>query len=329
MSSFRTHLSLSSFPISISHQDQLLSLGSCFAKSMGTRLEQLKFSIVLNPFGILYNPISIQKNLTILMREKEWKEEQLFFYKGLWRSFLHHSQLAYPNKEEALKCIRQNIKRGQQQLQEADYLLITLGTAFVYVFRQSGEVVANCHKLPTSNFIKRKLKVAEVAMALGDVLKRLQTKKPNLKIIVTISPVRHLKEGLIENQRSKAVLVLALEQLCQEITNCYYFPSYELLLDDLRDYRFYGTDMIHPNSTALDYIWQQLDRAFFDETTQQLNRRIKAVWRASQHKAFHIKSIEHQTFLKNQLTKIENLENAFPFLNFEKERAIFVKQLNV
>lgn len=323
MSVFRTTLKLSAFPFSISHEDKILSLGSCFAENIGQKLEALKFSIVLNPFGILYNPISIQKGLEVLLGTKKWEAQQLFFHKGLWRSFLFHSQMAHPNKEEAIRKMELNIEKGQQQLMNADVLLLTLGTAFVHVFQSSGEVVANCHKRPAADFVKRKLQVEEIVQGLGEILKKLKQELPHLKIITTISPVRHIKEGLVENQRSKAVLLLALEQLCQEVEDTYYFPSYELLLDDLRDYRFFGKDMIHPNETAIDYIWQKFDEAFFNEKTRQLNRRINAINQARQHKAFYPESKEHQLFLGKQLEKIKQLETEFSFLNFEKERRHF------
>ncbi len=328
MNQFRTTLSASDFPFKISHQNQLLGLGSCFAEHIGARLERLKFPIVRNPFGILYNPMSMLKGLQLLQKQYQFSENDLFQHNGLWHSFQHHSQFSALDKAAVLAKIKKETQQASTALKQCDCLILTFGTAYVYKHLESQQIVANCHKLPARQFQKRRLGVAEIVEAYAPFLQEIQTANPALQVVLTLSPVRHIRDGIIENQRSKATLLLAVDALCEAFDFVHYFPAYELLMDDLRDYRFYATDMVHPSEVAIDYVWEHFQASLFSGETQQLNRQIQQVQQAAAHRPFQPKSVAHQTFLKKQLEKIRQLSEQYPILDFGEERSIFEANLN-
>lgn len=323
MSTFRTVLNIPSFPLSIQHQDKLFCMGSCFAEHIGQRLSTLKFPIVLNPFGILYNPLSIARALQILLEKEEMTADILFEYQGLWHSPIHHSRFSGLSKKEVWDNILAVFNAAKEHFQTSKTIILTFGTAFVYEDKKTKEVFANCHKLPAHQFRKRRLSVAEIVNHFKPLLKQVIEQQSNLNIILTLSPVRHIRDGIIENQRSKATLSLAIEEICQQVEPVHYFPAYELVLDDLRDYRFFAADMVHPNATAIDYVWAKFGTAFFKSKTPQLIRQIEKIIKASQHRPFQPKSAAHQLFVKKQLEKIAQLEQQYPFLNFSKEKKLF------
>ena len=327
MPNFHTIVPLPEYPFRLAYQDQLLSLGSCFAEHIGRRLEERHFYSLLNPYGILYNPASIAQGLERLLQEAPFRPEELFEHQGLWHSFWHHGAFSYPDMEQALAGMNQAYRRAQGFLLSANRLILTLGTAFVFVNRQTGAVVANCHKLPGSQFDRRRLSVREIIAALEPVLQEFKLRLPALEAILTVSPVRHIRDGLVENQRSKAALLLAVEELSKQHDFIHYFPSYEIVMDELRDYRFYDVDMIHPSSVAIDYIWERFSQAFFTAETRQLMQRVERIVTASRHRPFHPQSSAHQQFLTQQLKLIDELEREFPFLELADERAGFESQL--
>ncbi|MCF8246408.1 MAG: GSCFA domain-containing protein [Saprospiraceae bacterium] len=316
---FRTVFPSFKSEVNISHTDRVLCLGSCFAEQMGGRLERLKFPMLVNPFGIVFNPISVVETLERLRSGNPFSEADLVANQGLWHSFEHHSRFSNPDKSVALEGINQSFSTAKGFLKNANRLIVTLGTAHVFVLKKTGEVVANCHKFPAGDFERRRLSVGEVVAALLPVFEKLKTELPELEIIATVSPVRHLRDGLSENQRSKATLLIALDEINQQLPYTHYFPAYELLLDDLRDYRFYAEDLAHPNQLATDYIWQYFEGAFFDEKTKALCERIGRILTALAHRPFHSQSIEHQDFLKKQVEYIKQLSAEFPSLDFERE----------
>lgn len=327
MADFRTIFPPFSSDLKISHTDRTLCTGSCFAEHMGSRLQKLKFPILLNPFGIVYNPVSISQGFERILSGEKFQLEDLFEHLGLWHSFAHHGSFSLPDRQAALDKINRSLLDARTFLEHANRLIVTLGTANVFVLKKNGTVVANCHKLPGQEFERRRLSVGEVVNALGPVFEKLKelTASP-LQIILTVSPVRHLRDGLVENQRSKATLLLAAEELCKTLPNIRYFPSFEILLDDLRDYRFYEEDMAHPNSLAVDYIWQYFEEAFFEEKTRQLCRQIEKILAAANHRPFHPHSAEHRTFLEKQLAAVQEMESVFPHLDFSREKEIFTRQ---
>jgi GSCFA family len=321
MQPFRTVFPSFRSPISISHADRVLCIGSCFAEQMGGRLERLKFPTLVNPFGIVFNPVSIGKSLERLMDPKEtpFTDADLVQHQGLWHSFEHHGRFSQPDRSTTLEGINHSFSTSKAFLENTTRLVVTLGTAHVFSLKKTGEVVANCHKLPAGDFERRRLSVGEVVDALIPIFEKLKAKLPSLEIIVTVSPVRHLRDGLLENQRSKSTLLLALDEICQRLPFANYFPAYEILLDDLRDYRYYAEDMTHPSPQAADYIWQYFEGAFFDEKTRALNGRIERMLAALAHRPFHPESVEHQSFMKKELEAVQQLAKEFPELNFEAE----------
>jgi hypothetical protein len=323
MDSFRTQVPLDRYFVPISHQDQLLSLGSCFAESIGDRLAGCKFNVLQNPFGMLFNPISIAQSLQHLMAGKTYVEPDLVAHQGLWHSMDHHSRFSYPTAEEALGKINTALRIGQEHLAATSVLLLTLGSAHVWTYLPQDRVVANCHKFPTKDFTRRRLTVNETVNALREPLARLLDRSPKLRILLTVSPVRYLRDGFTENQLSKATLLLAIAQLGQELEQVHYFPAYELLMDDLRDYRFYSEDLIHPSTTAVNYIWNYFSQVFFQKSTQQLIESIHSIVQATQHRPFQPLSAAHQRFVNQQLSLIAELEALHPGLDLKKERIFF------
>ncbi len=327
MSTFRTTLSWPRAALRLRYGDHLLSLGSCFAEHIGRRLEGDKFSALLNPFGILYDPLSLATALHRLGGGRPFESGDLFRHQGLWHSFAHHGRFSGPDRSAVLAHINEALTEGQAFLSRADCLLLTLGTAHLFEHQSSGQVVANCHKLPAAAFRRRRAAPAEIEAALSGALTALRARRPRLQIIITVSPVRHLRDGLIGNQRSKAALLLAADALQAAHDFVHYFPSYELVLDDLRDYRFFEADMIHPNEVAVDYVWEAFCQHYFEESTRQLQQKITRIVRAAAHRPFHPATPEHQRFLQQQLEAIDALEAANPFLDFQAERRYFTSQL--
>ncbi len=326
MPSFRTPVNIPDFPFKISHNSPVLNLGSCFAEHIGHRLERYKFSSFLNSHGIVYNPISIARAIEDLLSQKYYEKEDLLEYGDGWHSFAHHGHFSHPELAQALEKINGQLSEARAFVEKLDVLILTFGTANAFVYKETGEVVANCHKIPGNEFTRIRLSVEEIIGAIGEQLSALRQMRPELKVLLTVSPVRHIRDGLVENQRSKASLLLVVEQLEKQLDFVHYFPSYELVLDDLRDYRFYDRDLIHPSPVAVDYVWEQFENSFFPKETQALIKRIDRIISASQHRPFHPESAAHQTFLKKQIDDIAVLQKEYPALDFSREIAIFSSQ---
>ncbi|MEZ5039295.1 MAG: GSCFA domain-containing protein [Saprospiraceae bacterium] len=320
---FRTLVTPGNYPFNIDHTTKILSIGSCFASHIAKRLEQAKFSTYLNPFGIIYHPLAIAKGLTDLLDGKQIEATSLFLHQDLWHSFDFHSQFSHPDPTIALSQMNQSLALARSFLSEAKVLMVTLGTAGAFIHQKSERLVANCHKLPATDFKRQRLSVAEIRNSLSAAFSRLHQQQPDLKIILTLSPVRHIKDGLVENQRSKASLLLAIDHLCMDHPYIHYFPAYEMVIDDLRDYRFFEPDLIHPSKLAIDYIWGHFQAAFFSEESQQLVQRIRKMVQASLHRPFHPNTPSHQLFARQQLEGIQALKHAHPHLDFSKEENHF------
>lgn len=324
MSTFRTVLKPQRAAFSIAHTDQILMLGSCFTESIGQRLSVCKYKTVLNPFGIVYNPVSIATCLKRLLDgNRPFMAAELFQHAGLWRSWEHHSRFAWPDRTDSLEAINTAYGQAADFLRESNRLVLTLGTADVFLLSETGQVVANNHKMPSSLFQAKRLSVADITADLSEVLQQIHAQHPQIQVILTVSPVRHLRNGLVEHQRSKASLLLACEALCQQLPFVCYFPSYELLMDDLRDYRFYAADMVHPSETAIDYIWDFFGQTFFSSATQELNLQLKKLHAAVNHRPFNPNTPEHRAFMQQQWKGIASLQHQHPELDLEKEKAFF------
>lgn len=320
MSDFRTTLHSPTYPFEIKHANPLLLLGSCFAENIAEKLQQNKFQSLLNPLGILYNPVSIARALEYLLGNKTFSAANLFYHQDLWHSFDHHGHFSHPDRLTALTKIQQSLQFARNFLADQQRIIISLGSAHVFFHREQERIVANCHKLPSEQFERRRLSLEAIIHPLAKSLGLLSERYAGTEIILTVSPVRHLRDGMVENQRSKATLILAAEALEKQFSNVHYFPAYEWMLDDLRDYRFYETDLCHPNSVAVDYIWNHFKTAFFNPTTESILKKVKSIRLASQHRPFHINTNNHQTFLVQQLQKIAQLEQDYPFLDFSIEK---------
>jgi len=310
------------FEVKINHQQNLLLIGSCFTEQIGSKLTNHKFSVLDNPNGILFNPVSITKSISSYIDNKQYTEADLFYQNECWNSWEHHSRFSKPDITECLSGINESQSKANAFLKSADWLLITLGSAFVYEL-ENKEVVANCHKVPTDKFNKRLLSAAEVFNNLDEMITKAVLFNPHLKIIFTISPVRHLRDGFIENNRSKATLIQAVHQLTEKNTDCFYFPAYELIIDDLRDYRFFAEDMVHPNYAATNYVWEKFITTCIDETSQQLMKEIAVIIAAKNHKPFNPKSEQHKKFLQINLEKVRKLQLQFSYLNLKEEENYF------
>jgi len=328
MAKFRTQLSSIAYPFQIAHQQTILCIGSCFAKNMGRHLSNYKFDSSLNPFGILYNPVSISEGINLLLDKEPFLPEDLFEYQGLWHSFYHHGQFSGPDKSAVLDHINVQLKIARTFLQKTDRLILTLGTAAAFQYKKTEKIIANCHKLPGNQFNKKLLSVAGCVLALSQTLKQLQALRPDLEVVLSVSPIRHLRDGLIENQRSKATLLLAAAELEKTFPFVHYFPAYEIMMDDLRDYRFYESDYAHPSVEAIDYIWNYFQDAFFAGDTKAILEEVGKVLQAARHRPFHVASKAHQAFLRKQLGLIEELEEQYRFLDFEAERSGFLEQID-
>lgn len=323
------------FSIKIDHQQKLLLVGSCFTENIGSKLKRYKFEILENPNGILFNPISITNSIASYITNKQYTEADLFYQNECWNSWNHHSRFSHPDKLACLKQINLSQQKAHDFLKNADWILVTLGSAFAYTLHFSdeiivdnrvgteGDVVANCHKVPTDKFNKKLLTIQEINEALVKMIHELSVFNPSLKIIFTISPVRHLREGFVENNRSKAALMQSVHAIVDADKKCFYFPAYELVMDDLRDYRFYAEDMVHPNYSATNYVWDKFITTCVDEPTQLLMKEINSVNAATSHKPFNSASNQHKKFLQLNLNKVNELSSKYPYINFDAEKEYF------
>ncbi len=316
---FSTPVTFFSVQQSISHDAKLLILGSCFAENMGEKLTYNKFNTIVNPFGIIYNPISIAKSLAHILNESTFKEDDLLFFNDKWLSLQHHGSFSNSNKAECLQTINQSINSSNKQLKKANYLFVTFGSAWVYEHEKHG-LVANCHKIPAKHFTKRLLKVEEIVAAYTSLIKNVKSSNADINIVFTVSPVRHAKDGLWENNLSKAVLHLSIKELIENFDNCTYFPAYEIVMDELRDYRFFKDDLVHPTNLAVNYVWEKFAMSYFSKETIVLMGNIQKIKQAATHKPFNFNSEKHQQFIKNQLAIIQELTTQFPHLNFGEEK---------
>ena len=316
---FRTQVELPERETEIRHSERIMLFGSCFAENIGNLLKENKFRCDVNPFGVLYNPLSIANALNQILEGKEYREEDLFFSGGLWHSWMHHSDFSAPSQEEALALVNSRLTKAKENLAKADWLVMTWGTAYVYIHQEMQKVVGNCHKQPDKTFRRLMLNAEAFVEECRDVLKKCREVNPNLKVLFTVSPIRHAKDGMHGNQLSKATLLLAIDEICRTCPNCFYFPSYEIVMDELRDYRFYADDMIHLSSKAVEYIWECFSRCYFSKETQAIMKEWAEVKRALDHKPFRPNSDAYRAFLSQIVLKIMQMKEKFPYLEVQKE----------
>jgi hypothetical protein len=312
-------------PAKITHADKILLTGSCFAEHIGEKLIQSKFNCLVNPNGIIFNPISISKAISSYIKnESNTKPETL--NNNLYFSFEHHGSFSSTTKEELEQRITSSRNEAHQFLKEAKFLIITFGSAYVYRHLKTNSVVANCHKLPQQDFKKELLSVETIVSEYKSLIGELKQFNPALNIIFTVSPVKYLRDGIIENNISKATLLLAINQLLfpnSKLRTTNYFPAYELVNDDLRDYRFYKEDMAHPNEQAINYVWEKFSDVYFSEETNSLIKNIKDITQAALHRPINKNTEQHEKFKQTYLNKCTELEKKYPHLNFSREKQIY------
>ncbi len=313
----------------INHHHSILLIGSCFTENIGGLLNNSKFRVLENPSGILFNPVSVADVLKMYINNEIITAENLFSYNESWHSWKHHSRCSGITADEAVKKINKSTIEAHQYLKQADYLFITLGSAWVYQLTDKavgagiGTTVANNHKAPSDWFEKKLLSPSEIVVLFNKLLQELKLFNPHLRVIFTISPVRHLREGVIENNRSKAALIQSVHELEQAYEYLYYFPAYELVIDDLRDYRFYSEDLVHPNYHATQYVWEKFTEACLSNNTQQLLRQIKEINLAYQHLPFNAETQAHQAFLKKYAILTKQLMEIHPEIDYTDTLAYF------
>ena len=300
----------------IDYNSKIILLGSCFSDNIGQKLSYHKFESILNPFGILFHPKAIESVIKNALCKKKYTEKDVFFLNERWQSFEAHSKLSSSSKEEIIEQLNKASVSINKAVKNSTHFIITLGTSWVYRFNESGEIVANCHKVSQNKFKKELLSVAEINKSLSLIISLIKEINPSISFIFTVSPVRHLKDGVIENQQSKSHLISALHQIIPIHKNSFYFPSYEVMMDELRDYRFYKEDMIHPNQIAINYIWEKFYENWLSDEALELKKEVIKIQRGLEHKPFNPNSEGHQQFLSSLQEKIETLKKKYSHISF-------------
>ncbi|MEO7120336.1 MAG: GSCFA domain-containing protein [Ginsengibacter sp.] len=309
--------------VQISYADKILFMGSCFTEEIGKEMSSLKYNILQNPNGILYDPLSISSALNSYIENKKYCEDDLIYRDELWHSWNHHSIFSNQSRDSVLQNINHSQSKAHQYLKEASWLIMTLGSSYKYFLVESGQPVANCHKAPSQLFQKKLLPTELIISELSTLILNLQLFNPNLKIIFTISPVRHVRDGVVENNRSKARLIEAVHFLKEHLSNVFYFPAYELVIDVLRDYRFYKEDHVHPTALAIAFVFENFCKAFINDADIILMHKIKTIIAAINHKPFHEESDAYKKFKKVNLEQVKKMIRQYPAIGFSEEEKFF------
>ncbi len=307
----------------IRYPQKILLTGSCFTEHIGQQLADIKFDILQNPNGIVFDPLSVAHSLISYLRPDFYEPGDLFFQNELWQSWKHHGMYSDTNQQGVLDRINDSQKTAHSFLKQADWLIITLGSAFVYYLKEEKLPVANCHRAPAGWFVKKLLPVEEMLAVLDEAIHRILDLNPKLQIIFTISPVRHIRDGVIENNRSKARLIEVVHQLVGKFNRTYYFPAYELVIDVLRDYRFYDKDLVHPNYMATNYVVENFMEHYFQVDSRLLAEEIRKLQISRKHRPLHPGTEAHRRFLKEQYDKTLELSEKYKFLDFKTELEYF------
>ncbi|RTY90230.1 GSCFA domain-containing protein [Flavobacterium sp. GT3R68] len=314
---FRTQIPIPKSNSPIDYTSRIVSLGSCFAVNMAEQFTYFKFQNTSNPFGILFHSQAIEKLIDFAVSEKQFTSEDIFFHNERWHSFDAHSDLSCTDASELLHNMNAKVKSLQQELLQSTHIIVTLGTAWVYRNKESNTIVANCHKVPQKQFDKELLSVAVITKSLENIIASIASVNTNTKIIFTVSPVRHIKDGFVENQISKSHLITAIHQVLKsKSANLSYFPSYEIMMDELRDYRFYAEDMIHPNQIAIDYIWERFAATWISEAAYKTMEEVNVIQKGMAHRPFNPQSESHRKFEAQLTEKKGKLVSQYPFMKF-------------
>ncbi|WP_029033153.1 GSCFA domain-containing protein [Salinimicrobium terrae] len=310
---FRTQIPIKSQEPKIGYSSKVLLLGSCFVENIGKKLEYFKFEQLLNPFGILFHPAAIHNFLKRVKTQHVFTEEDIFYHNEAWHCYEAHSDLNSVEKEDILRNLNAAVEETHQFLLSATHVVITPGTSWGYRLKETNEFVANCHKVPQSNFSKEITEVKSALFGCSEIVREIN---PLAQIIFTVSPVRHLKDGFVDNQLSKAKLITAIQEIVASESHCSYFPSYEIMMDELRDYRFYAEDMVHPNRTAVDYIWEKFQEAWIPSEASAIMKKVDTIQKGLLHRPFNETSEAHKKFRRDLQEKIGKLQEEVPEIRF-------------
>jgi hypothetical protein len=309
--------------VKIDYRDRIMLVGSCFTEHIGDSLADLKFQVLQNPNGIIFDPATVASSITSYIENKQYTAQELVQLNELWQSWQHHSRFSGINKDEVLEVINTSQQDAHDFLQRSRWLIITLGTSYSYRLTDGAKPVANCHRAPSAWFDKHLMSIDETITALDTMLYRLFQFNPSINIIFTVSPVRHIRDGIVENNRSKARLLEAVHHLVNKFPRLYYFPSYELVIDVLRDYRFYDIDLVHPNFQATSFVIEQFMNHYVNESSISLSKEIEKIITARKHKPFQPETDAHKNFLKLHAERTKSLMSNYPFLSLQEELDFF------
>ena len=319
----QTEIQIKPFECKLKHTHKILMFGSCFATNIGERLADAKFDVCINPFGVIYNPVSVANSIEILLENRTFTENDLLMHNDLYYSFCFHSSFSDIDTQLVLNKINTAKEQGHKFIQNAEIIILTFGSAIVYKYAKTNKIVANCHKLPRCEFEKTDLTIDEIINVTNTAIHNIRTINSKANFIFTVSPVRYLSDGALENQLSKSRLLLAINEICNTNNNCFYFPAYEIMMDELRDYRFYADDMLHPSTLAIEYIWQKFVNVAIDDKSLAIIDEIKKIQTAKNHRPFNPNSEEHKKFLKTYFEKTKQLQQKYPALNLHDELKYF------
>lgn len=328
-SKFHTIVDIPKYTWQSSYQKKNMFIGSCFTENVGNRMAELKYDVDINPFGILYNPVSVANGLQFLIDKKEFTPADLIEFDGIWHSFFHHGRFSSPHQNETLKAINNRIEISSQNLRNADFLFITFGTAWVYNYKKTGETVSNCHKIPAKEFFRFRLPVNKICDEYSALLTKIRELNPKIKIVFTVSPIRHWSDGAVENQRSKSTLLLAIDEIITKLGSdfCAYFPAYEIVMDELRDYRYYNDDMIHLTDMTINHIWEKFSESFIDRKSRETANRVNKFLLARNHRPQQKGSTEYKKFILTTLNQMEEFSSESPHINLTLEKEYFMDEL--
>lgn len=327
MSEFRTIVNAPNAKTKISYSSPVMFIGSCFTENIGNKAAALKINCDINPFGIVYNPVSVKNCFDFITGQRNFDESCFYFHNEQWHSHFHHSRFSHSDKDLFIEGISTRINQSTEVIKSSSHIFITLGTAWVFRHKESGQIVSNCHKLPANSFDRLLIKHDDICNNVQQVINQIRELNQSAEVCFTVSPIRHWKDGAVENTHSKSLLFVAIHELVMKNSNCFYFPSYEIVMDDLRDYRFYEDDMLHVNESGINYIWEKFSDCYFDKSTLALQKEIKKIITAREHRLMGDGREQIKSFAEATLKTINLVKVKLPMLNFNDEINHFSQML--
>lgn len=319
MTGFFTKVKIPEPGFEIDYHSRLFFMGSCFSDYIGSRMQACKFFVCHNPFGVIFNPVSIGNGIMQLLKKEGFVEADLKFYNELWFSYSHSTKFSDTDRKRCLNKINDRFGVAKNAILKSNVLLLTLGTSWVYELKETGEIVANCHKIPPEKFRRYFSSVENTYETLYSSITEFRKSNPSVKIVFTVSPIRHWKDGAVDNQRSKAALILSIAKLLEDIEEVYYFPAYEIFMDELRDYRFYSRDMLHPSDSAIEYIWESFIDTFLRENAKNTLNQVQSILKRLNHRPFHKNTNSYQKFIISLEKDITDLQSVNTGIDFKDE----------